>query len=103
MCLSILISCMKLRSGRKMVDPRTPERDQNLGGNTNMEASVGSILMVMSSTEPNIVTTTQPVTTRPPMVTTSGKYVLNFARDTHEYGMPTMMLARLYNSSPTFG
>ena len=49
---------MKLRSGRKMVDPRTPERDQTFGGNTSAAVSVGSSFMVVSSTAPNIVTTT---------------------------------------------
>ena len=105
-----------------MVDPRTSERDQSLGGNTSTVGSVGSSLVIMSSMTPNIVTTTHPVAARPSMITnfrqyvpsfsrethegvipTFGQYVPSFARNKHEYGMPTGMMEGLHNSNPTFG
>ena len=72
-----------------MVDPRTPERDQNLGGNTSAKASVGSSLTVVSSTMLTIVTTTRSITARPTMVTTIGHYAPSLTRETHEGVVPT--------------
>ena len=105
-CVWVLfVSCMKLRSGRKMVDPRNPNPNGEPPpeGNTNAAASVGSSSVVVSSTSPKVVTTTQPVTARPTMVTTSRKYVPSFARNTLKYRMPTAMMAWLHNCSPIFG